>query len=325
MLASDRWARVRGLLEEVVDLSPDGRRNYLADACKDAPDVREEVESLLRAHDAAGAFLEPARASSSDAEGAPSDRVPALEPGTRLGCFEIISTLGAGGMGEVYRARDTRLDRSVAIKVLLAEFAADPDYRERFEREARAISRLSHPHICVLHDIGRATVGGHGDHGENVERQFLVMELLEGETLAARVSRGPLPLDQAVTYAIQIAEALAAAHTQGIVHRDLKPSNIMLTKGGVKLLDFGLARLHDPVAAEARDDASSVTNARPIAGTLPYMSPEQVRGERADARSDIFAFGCGSFRDDQRQTSVCCGFSRGPHRDDSRARPAESF
>ena len=294
MLASDRWARVRGLLEEVVDLSWDGRRNYLAHACKDAPDVREEVESLLRAHDAAGAFLEPARASSSDAEGVPYDRVPALKPGTRLGCFEIISTLGAGGMGEVYRARDTRLDRSVAIKVLLAEFAADPDYRERFEREARAISRLSHPHICVLHDIGRATVGGHGDHGENVERQFLVMELLEGETLAARVSRGPLPLDQAVTYAIQIAEALAAAHTQGIVHRDLKPSNIMLTKGGVKLLDFGLARLHNPVA-EARDDASSVTDARPIGGTLPYMSPEQVRGERADARSDIFALGVALF------------------------------
>ncbi|HMF59758.1 MAG TPA: protein kinase, partial [Vicinamibacterales bacterium] len=181
MLDADRWARVRGLLEEVVDLSPDDRRRYLAEACRGAPDVREEVDSLLRAHDAAGAFLEPAGASSSDEESAAPDRGPALEPGTRLGCFEVISTLGAGGMGEVYRARDTRLDRRVAIKVLLPHLAADPVYRERFEREARAISRLSHPHICVLHDVGRATVGGDGD---NVERQFLVMELLDGETLA---------------------------------------------------------------------------------------------------------------------------------------------
>ena len=287
MLASDRWARVRALLEEVVDLSPGDRRSYLAEACNDAPDVREEVESLLGAHDAAGAFLEPARMSS-DAEGAPADRVPVLEPGTRLGCFQVISTLGAGGMGEVYCARDTRLDRSVAIKVLLPELAADPDYRERFEREARAISRLSHQHICVLYDVGRASVDGHGG---NVERQFLVMELLDGETLAARLRRGPLPLDQALTYGIQIAEALAAAHTQDIVHRDLKPSNIMLTKGGVKLLDFGLARLRGSATADAGADASGVTNARPIVGTLPYMSPEHVRGESADARSDIFAFG----------------------------------
>jgi Tol biopolymer transport system component len=288
MLDSDRWARVRRLLEEVVDLSPDDRRRYLTEACKGAPDVRDEVDSLLHAHDAAGAFLEPAGASSSDEESAAPARVPALKPGTRLGCFEIISTLGAGGMGEVYRARDTRLDRRVAIKVLLPHLATDPVYRERFEREARAISRLSHPHICVLHDFGRAKVGTDGD---SVERQFLVMELLEGETLAARVSQGPLALDRAITYAIQIAEALGAAHSDGIVHRDLKPSNIMLTRSGVKLLDFGLARLRGSAIAEGVGNASHLTNGRPIAGTLPYMSPEQVRGEGADARSDIFALG----------------------------------
>ena len=155
-----------------------------------------------------------------------------LAPGHRLGPYEVLSSLGAGGMGEVYKARDTRLDRFVAVKVLLASVAADPERRERFEREARAVSALNHPHICALYDVGRQ---------DGVD--YLVMELVEGETLADRLGRGPVPLEPALKLASEIADALARAHRQGIVHRDLKPGNVMLTKQGAKLLDFGLARV----------------------------------------------------------------------------------
>lgn len=211
-----------------------------------------------------------------------------LDPGTHLGPYEITAPLGAGGMGEVYRARDTRLDRSVAIKVLPASLAENSQARERFEREARAVSKLNHPHICTLYDIG--------DEGST---HFLVMEYLEGETLAQRIGRGALPLDLALKFAQQIADALAKAHRAGIVHRDLKPGNIFLTKQGVKLLDFGLAK--DRTAASAEGDgtgsasattlADTATAAGTILGTYPYMSPEQLEGKPADARSDIFAFG----------------------------------
>jgi TolB-like protein len=211
-----------------------------------------------------------------------------LTPGSRLGAFEVLGPLGAGGMGEVYEARDTRLDRTVALKVLPAQAAADPDARQRFEREARSISRLNHPHICTLHDVGSALV-------EGVERQFLIMERLEGETLATRLTRGALPVQQALAYGIEIADALAAAHGRGVVHRDLKPANIMLTKAGVKLLDFGLARLRAPATAGGPSVAAShdgpLTRDGTVFGTLPYMAPEQVRGEEADARTDLFAFG----------------------------------
>jgi len=157
-----------------------------------------------------------------------------LEPGTRLGAYEIVALLGTGGMGDVYKARDIRLGRNVALKVLKRELAERPDARQRFEREARAISSLNHPHICTLHDVGEHDLLPAG---------FLVMELVEGETLAARLQRGPLPVDQALEYAAQIADTLSAAHRHGIVHRDLKPANVMLTAHGVKLLDFGLAAL----------------------------------------------------------------------------------
>ncbi len=156
----------------------------------------------------------------------------ALSAGTRLGPYEILEPLGAGGMGEVYRAKDTRLDRTVAVKVLPSDLAADPQLRARFEREARAISALAHPNICTLYDVG-----------EQDGQTFLVMEHLVGQTLAERLKKGPLPLDTALEVATQIADALAAAHKQGIVHRDLKPANVMLTKTGARLLDFGLARL----------------------------------------------------------------------------------
>jgi eukaryotic-like serine/threonine-protein kinase len=185
-----------------------------------------------------------------------------LTSGTKLGPYEIVSPLGAGGMGEVYRARDTRLERDVAVKVLPANLSSDPSLRQRLEREAKAVSKLSHPHICTLHDIG---------HQEGVD--FIVMELVEGETLEHRLIRGPLPPEQAVRYAAQIADALAKAHKLGITHRDLKPSNVMLTKTGAKLMDFGLAKESGvaPLAAalnEMTADQAKLTVEGTIVGTF---------------------------------------------------------
>jgi Tol biopolymer transport system component/predicted Ser/Thr protein kinase len=208
----------------------------------------------------------------------------AILPGTRLGPYEITSAIGAGGMGEVYRARDARLNRDVAIKVLPAHLADKPELRERFEREARTIASLNHPHICTLHDIG---------HQDGTD--FLVMEYLEGETLAQRLLKGPLPLERVLQYAIEIADALDKAHRKGITHRDLKPGNIMLTKSGAKLLDFGLAKLRQEAAPATPlsqlPTADAITAQGTILGTLQYMAPEQLEGKEADARTDIFAFG----------------------------------
>src|ERR1700723_983489 len=224
----------------------------------------------------------------------------ALTSGTRLGPYEIESQLGAGGMGEVYRARDTRLERTVAIKVLNAQLVASPELRARFEREAKIISQLQHPNICVLHDVGNE---GPVD--------YLVMEFLQGESLAERLRKGPLAAQQVLTIAIEIAEALEKAHRAGVVHRDLKPGNVMLTKSGAKLLDFGLAKpLGATVASGKGSDtspsvfAAALTQTMPspspatplstagaVIGTVQYMSPEQIQGIEADARSDIFAFG----------------------------------
>ena len=208
-----------------------------------------------------------------------------LEPGTKLGPYEVGEPLGAGGMGEVYRAIDTRLDRIVAIKILPPQLSSDPVRRQRFEREAKTISSLNHPHICVLHDVGNQ---------DGIS--YLVMECVEGETLAARLSKGPLPLDQVLTYGIQIADALDKADRGGVVHRDLKPSNIMLTASGVKLLDFGLAKPAAPLASLATMTASApnlspVTEKGTIVGTFQYMSPEQIEGKELDCRSDIFSLG----------------------------------
>jgi Tol biopolymer transport system component/predicted Ser/Thr protein kinase len=208
----------------------------------------------------------------------------ALSPGTRLGPYEILSALGAGGMGEVYKARDGRLDRTVAIKILPDALAADAQFRDRFDREARAVSQLDHPHICALYDIGE-------DHGT----AFLVMQFLEGETLENALKRGALPLDHALKTAMEIASALDAAHRAGIVHRDLKPGNIILTKGGAKLLDFGLAKTLPGMASAnlsmLQTTPAAVTAQGTILGTFQYMSPEQIEGEEVDARSDVFAFG----------------------------------
>jgi Tol biopolymer transport system component len=212
-----------------------------------------------------------------------------LDPGTRLGPYEILSKLGSGGMGDVYLSRDTRLAREVAIKVLPAHLADTPEARARFEREARAISSLNHPHICALYDVGQ-------ENGVS----FLVLEKIDGETLAARLARGALPLEQVVRLGMQIADALDRAHRSGLVHRDLKPGNVMITKSGAKLMDFGLARPFGVAgfAGESQAPTLSPSEVEPvtargtIVGTLRYMSPEQLEGKEADARSDLWALGC---------------------------------
>src|SRR6266550_1845926 len=201
-----------------------------------------------------------------------------ISSGTRLGPYEIVAPIGAGGMGEVYKARDVRLDRTVAVKILPAEFAQNSQLKIRFQREARTISQLSHPNICALYDVG-----------EN----YLVMELLDGETLADRLSRGPLPLADVLKYGAQIGDALGKAHREGVVHRDLKPGNIMITKTGAKLLDFGLAKSGAPPPSAATDATQQkpLTQEGTIVGTFQYMAPEQLAAEEPDARTDIFAFG----------------------------------
>jgi Tol biopolymer transport system component len=212
-----------------------------------------------------------------------------LAPSTRLGPYEIVSTVGVGGMGEVYSARDTRLDRTVAIKLLPPHLAGDERLRARFEREAKAVSSLNHPHICTLYDIGHETLG-------NDELYYLVLEMIEGESLADRLAKGPLPLEEVLRNGGEIASALDAAHKQGIVHRDVKPGNVMITKAGTKLLDFGLAGTGE--AAGVSDALSSLrtldkplTEHGTILGTFQYMAPEQLEGQPADARTDIFALG----------------------------------
>src|SRR6266849_4688379 len=218
----------------------------------------------------------------------------ALASSTKLGPYEIQSPLGAGGMGEVYRARDTRLDRTVAVKILPTHLSDNPEFKQRFEREARTISSLNHPHICHLYDIG-------SQDGTD----FLVMEFLDGETLAERLRKSAVPLNELLKMGMEVAGALEAAHRAGIVHRDLKPGNIMLTKAGAKLMDFGLAKPAPlggsgsglaPLLSTARtlsapSPASPLTTAGSIVGTIQYMSPEQIEGKEADAGSDIFAFG----------------------------------
>jgi serine/threonine-protein kinase len=280
-MTPDRFRQVSDLFHAALSREEAARARFLDEACAPDPDLRTEVLAMLAAHDAAAQFgRHPVRVPP------PVGAVPLAE-GTTLGPYRIQAPLGAGGMGEVYKANDGRLDRIVAIKVLPEHVASDPDSRQRFEREAKTVASLSHPHICPLFDVGEQD----GIH-------FLVMEYLDGETLAHRLRAGALPLPMALRYATEIADALDKAHRRGIVHRDLKPSNIMLTAAGAKLLDFGLAKVARPAAAAAgRSAAQETATAEPLTGqgslvgTLPYMAPEQVQGRDADARTDIFAFG----------------------------------
>jgi serine/threonine protein kinase len=275
---SERWHQIEELYHAALEREPDQRGAFLDQACAGSGELRQEVESLL-AHEASGSGLLAPFAQQAGKLLRGFRGPQHFTPGTQLGPYSVLAPLGAGGMGEVYRARDTRLDRIVAVKVLPAVLRDDPEFQKRFEREARAVSSLNHPHICALYDIG--SVGG---------IDYLVMEYLEGETLTQRMASGPLPLPQVLKYGIQIADALAHAHAQGVLHRDLKPGNIMLTKSGAKLLDFGLAKLRASKSTESVT-VTDLTEAGTILGTLHYMSPEQLEGKPAEAASDIFSLG----------------------------------
>jgi tetratricopeptide (TPR) repeat protein len=283
-MTPERWQQIRDLLHSAMQLEPTQRPGYLERHCSSDPSLRRDVDSFLATEeDLRSSFLE----SPALAQSAPDQKTASLmvfTAGMKLGPYEIQSLLGAGGMGEVYRARDLRLDRTVAIKVLPLHLSSDPVRRQRFEREARTISALQHPNICTLYDVGHE--GG---------TDYLVMECLEGDTLASFLMKGPLPLDHTLRCGIEVADALDTAHRRGIVHRDLKPANIFLTAHGeCKVLDFGLAKLEEQAPAP---EAPTVTGPEPLTGagtalgTVAYMSPEQARGEPLDARTDIFSFG----------------------------------
>jgi serine/threonine protein kinase/tetratricopeptide (TPR) repeat protein len=281
-MTPEQWQKIRPILESALELAPAARPAFLDDACPDVA-VRHEVESLIASPGLRSSFLEsPAVAQVVPIESTAS--VSVWTAGMRLGPYEVKSLLDAGGMGEVYRARDTRLNRTVAIKVLPRHLSSDPARRQRLEREARAIAALQHANICTLFDIG---------HQDGTD--YLVMEYLEGETLSARLSKGPLPLDNILRYGIEVADALDTAHRCGIVHRDLKPGNIMVTAHGeCKVLDFGLAMLSEEQPSSEATTVTrheALTNPGQALGTVAYMSPEQARGEPLDSRTDIFSLG----------------------------------
>ena len=274
-MTPERFERVREILEAALEKPADERARFVEQACGSGTALREEIESLLAHQSDAKDYLEESPA-------APPLR---LDPGTRLGAYEIVGAVGKGGMGEVYRARDTKLDRDVAVKVLLEEFASDHERLARFEREAKLLASLDHPNIASIHGLE-----------ESAGTRFIVMELVEGESLAERLKRGRIDVEEALRLARQIAEALDAAHEQGVIHRDLKPANVQLAPGGrVKVLDFGLAKEHVPVGrvrSESPTVSRELTREGTILGTASYMSPEQARGEPVDKRADIWAFGC---------------------------------
>jgi len=274
-----RWQRLERLFHQALELEPGDRAAFLARACPDDEALRAEVQALLDSPASAHGLLDPSSGAgmSGGESGAGEDLT-----GRRIGAYEVQELIGAGGMGEVYRARDTALGRDVALKTLPRALATDPDRVARLRQEARTLASLSHPHIATLY--GYETDGA---------TTVLVMELVAGETLEARLRRGALPLDQALEIAGQIAGALDRAHRHGVVHRDLKPANVMLTRDGVKVLDFGLAKPYAPSAvdSEAPTLTSPVTQPGLLVGTLPYMAPEQLRGQKADARTDVFALG----------------------------------
>ena len=279
----ESWRRICAVLDRLTSVDARSRPASLADACAAEGIPVEDVAPYLGGDHAAARWpeqIEPALVDDALRDFAQAPPARPLASGQRLGPYEVIALLGSGGMGDVYKARDTRLDRIVAVKRLRADLAARPEGRLRFEREARAISALNHPHICTLFDVGEQ---------EGVD--YLVMELVEGETLAARLRRGALSIPDAMEYAAQMADALAAAHRRGFVHRDIKPANIMITPAGVKLLDFGLAGLRADHGWLGGLTAEALTAEGVLIGTVQYMAPEQLQGLPVDARADIFALG----------------------------------
>ena len=281
------WQQVETLYHAALERPPDERADFLAEVCADDSNLRREVEGLLRYDGTPESFLQGnalvIAAQELEMEEL-SQTAPQLPPGQGIGAYKILALLGRGGMGVVYRARDERLRRDVAIKVLPASLTNDADRLRRFEQEAHATSALNHPNILTIYDIG-AHKGA----------PFIVTELLEGEELRKQLESGALPVRRVLEYAQQITQGLAAAHEKGIVHRDLKPENLFVTRDGrVKILDFGLAKLRPPQPGIVDTDAPTqkrLTDPGVVMGTVGYMSPEQVRGQETDHRSDIFAFG----------------------------------
>ncbi|MDQ1387380.1 MAG: hypothetical protein QOF56_834 [Acidobacteriaceae bacterium] len=274
---SERWEQIKLILEQALRLDLEGRKPYLASVCGADADLRSEVESLMASHEAAGSqFLD---ATAAEVLQLPSSR--SLKSGAKLGRYEIIELLGAGGMGEVYRARDTMLNRVVAIKILSSSFSADSSRLLRFEQEARSASALNHPNIVTIYELGREE-----------SRHYIAMELIEGATVRELFLSDSLPMRKTIEIAAQVADGLTKAHEAGITHRDLKPENLMVSKDGfVKILDFGLAKLNPPSRERADVNTASLTSSGQVLGTVGYMSPEQVEGKRLDFRSDQFSFG----------------------------------
>ncbi|MGA3210166.1 MAG: serine/threonine-protein kinase, partial [Terriglobales bacterium] len=272
---NENWERIQSIFLEAADLCPDERTQFLDAACAGDQKMRAEVESLLACD---GAGEQPIADALENSAQSPFEPV-SIHPGTKIGDYEVVKLVGAGGMGEVYQARDQRLSRDVAIKVMPVSLACDLDQLRRFELEAQAAAALDHPNILAVHRMGTY-------HGA----PYLVSELLEGATLREAIRRGPLPYRNAIDYGVQIARGLAAAHEKGITHRDLKPENLFITRDArVKILDFGLAKLMR--APRSHNPGTPTTEAGLVMGTLGYMSPEQVRGQEVDSRADIFAFG----------------------------------
>src|SRR5438477_550023 len=279
----ERWQQIDQLLEVALDHPPAERAAFLARACAGDETLRRKVESLLRSDEAAQSFIEaPAVGLAAEVL---AEQQARLRTGQQLGHYQILSRLGAGGMGEVYLAQDTRLGRKVALKILPTRFTQDAERLRRFEQEARAASALNHPNILTIHEIGQVDA-----------THYIVTEFIDGQPLRQRMNSAKLMLSEALDVAVQVASALAAAHEAGIVHRDIKPENIMLRCDGyVKVLDFGLAKLSEAppeiIDLPAPSFAKVTTGFGAAKGTAPYMSPEQGRGQSVDARSDIFSLG----------------------------------
>jgi serine/threonine protein kinase len=276
-VSDKNWEQVSRIFNTALEKEPSSRNAYLDEVCENNPSLRRELQDLLSASDEQDSFIDSNKAAVTGLTGEPK-----LKPGDKLGLFEVIRLLGIGGMGEVYLAKDLRLNRQVALKILPPNSLADPNATKRFLREAQAAASLEHTHICTIHEIG-----------EENELSFIVMQFFEGETLAEKIKRSPLKPQEALRFALQIADALDEAHSHGIIHRDIKPANIIITpSNSAQVLDFGLAKkvLYDPADSES-SLKTFLSQPGLIMGTVSYMSPEQVRGGEADMRSDLWSLG----------------------------------